>query len=93
MRKDVILLNKDTISVSTGNGFVSLRNALCSDKCKTATVVGSLPKWLLSGVIRKIRDLFFPTTGPSCHMDVKKYVRTAKNRNYLRRDKIFLTPC
>jgi len=45
------------------------------------------------GVIRKIRDLFFSTAGLSCQMDVKKYVRTAKNRKDLRRDEIFLTPC
>jgi len=44
------------------------------------------------GAIRKIRDLFFSTAGPSCHMDVEKYVRITKNRNDLRLDEIFLTP-
>jgi len=44
------------------------------------------------GVTRKIRDLFFSTAGFLCPMDVKKNVRTAKNRNDLRRDEIFLTP-
>jgi len=44
MRKDLTLLNKCYISASTHNGFVLLRNALCSDKWKTATVVDSLPK-------------------------------------------------
>jgi len=45
------------------------------------------------GAIRKIRDLCFSTAGPSCYVDVKKYIRTAKNHNDLRRDEIFLTTC
>jgi len=36
------------------------------------------------GAIRKIRDLCFSTA---------EEIRTAKNRNDLRRDEIFLTPC
>jgi len=48
MRKDFTLLNKCFIS-AIDNGFVLLPNALCSDEWKTATVVDSLPKWLLSG--------------------------------------------
>jgi len=27
------------------------------------------------GAIRKIRDLFYPTAGPSYHRDVKKFVQ------------------
>jgi len=48
MRKDFTLLNKCFINASIDNGFVLLRNALCSDKWKTATVNDSLSKWLLS---------------------------------------------
>jgi len=43
MRKDFTLLNKCIIS-SVDNGFDLLRNALSSDKWKTATVVDSLLK-------------------------------------------------
>jgi len=43
-------------------------------------------------VIRKIRDLIFSPGVPSSHLDVNKYVRTAKNRNNHRSDEILLTP-
>jgi len=44
--KDFTLLKKIKCSINANldKGFVLLRNALCSDKWKTATVVDSLPK-------------------------------------------------
>jgi len=44
MRIDFILPKKCFISASSYNGFVLLRNPLCSDKWKTATVVDLLTK-------------------------------------------------
>jgi len=52
------LINVSFISASIDNGFVLLRNALCSDKWKTAIV--------LPGVIRKFWDLFYSIADPSC---------------------------
>jgi len=49
MKKNLILLKKCIISTNSDSRFVLLRNALCRDKWKKATVVDLLPKWLLSG--------------------------------------------